>query len=112
MSGAGEGVRDGAGGLALDLSRGGVGGAGGGLCAVYEEVLSSARGVFEESERGGHNQQSLKNIESTCLSNHSYDVINNQSNRYPGNTYSWNSRFFNRGHCGRIVEEASQALSY
>lgn len=53
MSGAGEGVRDGAGGLALDLSRGGTGGAGGGLCAVYEEVLSSARGVFEESERGG-----------------------------------------------------------
>lgn len=51
MSGAGEGVRDGAGGLALDLSRGGTGGAGGGLCAVYEEVLSSARGVFEESER-------------------------------------------------------------
>lgn len=52
MSGAGEGVRDGAGGLALDLSRGGAGGAGCGLCAVYEEVLSSARGVFEKSEMG------------------------------------------------------------
>ena len=42
--------RDGAGGLALDLSRGGAGGAGCGLCAVYEEVLSFARGVFGESE--------------------------------------------------------------
>lgn len=52
MPGVGEGVRDGAGGLALDLSRGGAGDAGCGLCAVYEEVLSSARGVFEESERG------------------------------------------------------------
>ena len=45
--------RNGAGGLALDLSCGGAGGTGYGVCAVYEEVLSSARGVFEESERGG-----------------------------------------------------------
>ena len=52
MPGAGEGVRDGAGGLALDLSHGGAGDAGGGVCAVYEEVLSSTRGIFEEIERG------------------------------------------------------------
>lgn len=34
---------------ALDVSGGCLGGAGCGVCAVQEEVLSFARGVFEES---------------------------------------------------------------